>query len=208
MVGRSLAPLALAMLPLFDQGVAGLRCQEEHFLCRNEKVNTILSITDWNREPEQCIHHSLRCDGRHDCQDGSDENDCLFQDQGIDRHFWCYHGGGEGYTAVDCMAADRVDYRPVPPAHHSDSSVSESEEWVCTKLVHGNGSMTRRCERTYTGGENFAVCFWNSDQGAKCICSQQLCNKASPGSLRTQTLVAVWVIVLGFAYIFGSFRGT
>ena len=30
----------------------------------NFQVNTILSITEWNREPETCISGTKRCDGR------------------------------------------------------------------------------------------------------------------------------------------------
>ena len=32
---------------------------------------------------------------RHDCQDGSDENDCLFGNHEIDREFWCFSGDEE-----------------------------------------------------------------------------------------------------------------
>ena len=37
-------------------------------------------------------HHILL---RHDCQDGSDENDCLFENHDIDREFWCFSGDEE-----------------------------------------------------------------------------------------------------------------
>ena len=68
-------------------------------------------------------------------------------------------------------------------------SVSESLEWVCTKTVFTNGTITRGCEKTYTGsrwilwrhlaseikekipisifvgGETFSMCFWSDMKG-------------------------------------------
>ena len=74
-------------------------------------------------------------------------------------------------------------------------SVSESQEWVCTKTVFSNGTIVRGCEKTYTGkprsvfiyhclcrylvsacnqinkpymfagGETISICFWSDDKG-------------------------------------------
>lgn len=48
-------------------------CSPAQFRCRAENRNQILSINDWNREREKCIPAARRCDGRHDCQVGSEE---------------------------------------------------------------------------------------------------------------------------------------
>ena len=81
-------------------------CKEGQFLCNNTLSNTILSINEWNYEVrehfvswvmvmaintfqgERCIASSMRCDGRHDCQDGLDELGCKFEDHDIPKHFW------------------------------------------------------------------------------------------------------------------------
>ena len=57
----------------------------------------------------------------------------------------------------------------------------------------------RQCQKTYTGGEIFSTCFWNSEEGTRCICTKQLCN--NQWSLRTETLLAVWMIVIFFTWI-------
>ena len=65
-----------------------LQCEEGQFLCNNTLSNTILSINEWNYEGERCIDNAMRCDGRHDCQDGLDELGCKFEDYDIPKHFW------------------------------------------------------------------------------------------------------------------------
>ena len=76
------------------------------------------------------------------------------------------------------------------------SSVSETEEWVCAKMILTNGSITRGFEKTYTGGETFSTCL-TMEGGTRCICTSQFCNN----SPRTNTLLAIWLIVILFTYL-------
>ena len=57
----------------------------------------------------------------------------------------------------------------------------------------------RQCQKTYTGGEIFSTCFWNSEKGTQCICTTQLCN--SQRNLRKDTLLAVWMIAIFVIWI-------
>merc|ERR1712013_838987 len=148
----------LLLSPLIS---TGLKCAPEQFHCLNTMSNTILSINDWNREGETCIDGSLRCDGRHDCQDGLDEHECRFESPQIPRHFWCYQGTRNRFLPSDCLAREEI---AGPISHDSiRTSVSETEEWVCSKTEHNNGTVTRGCEKTYTGGESFSTCYWSSE---------------------------------------------
>jgi len=180
-------------------GASAVSCGPGQFLCNNTLSNTILSINEWNYEGERCIDLSKRCDGRHDCQDGIDEHGCKFEDYDFPKHFWCYEGGHQRMLPRDCLSHKRSDSQA---GDAMSSSVSETEEWVCNKMVHLNGSITRSCQKTYTGGETFASCFSNSAEGLRCICTTQLCND-SPHfhSSRTETLLILWFIVIFFTWL-------
>ena len=64
----------------------------------------------------------------------------------------------------DCLANRRTEGGQAGDSALS-SSVSETEEWVCSKVIHLNRTVTRGCQKTYTGGETFASCFFNSAEG-------------------------------------------
>ncbi|XP_023324362.1 vitellogenin receptor [Eurytemora carolleeae] len=149
-----------------------IECDLDQYKCRNENAD-ILAINEWNREAANCIPMRKRCDGRHDCQDGSDEFECKFLEQEQGRHFLCFEGFNNNLRSTDCIDKDRRNGNG-----EKKWSVSESPEWVCAKFKFTNGTVLRACEKTYTGGEKFSVCFWSSKSGTKCICSSQLCNSS------------------------------
>ena len=62
-----------------------------------------------------------------------------------------------------------------------DSHHSTFTEWVCAKTVRPDGTLTRDCMSMYTGGEPFDVCFANTNEGKKCLCSSELCNGSEVG---------------------------
>lgn len=177
------------------------KCGRDQFKCKNENKNQILSINDFNKESEKCIPKYYRCDGRHDCQDGSDENDCNFSNIKVNKKFMCYEGFGDQLTTKDCIKADLETPAEKPKDYLSLTlSVSESSEWVCTKTIFNNGSIVRGCKKTYTGGETFSMCFWSDmeDTPMRCLCSRQLCNSASKKQKLekiTSILLALCVIV-------------
>ena len=74
---------------------------------------------------------------------------------------------GSGFHKVPFWAVD---------SHHSTFT-----EWVCAKTVRPDGTLTRDCMSMYTGGEPFDVCFANTNEGKKCLCSSELCNGSEVG---------------------------
>ena len=79
----------------------------------------------------------------------------------------------------DCLKRPPIKlshYKTSDHPHEMSGSVSELKEWVCAKTVRPDGTLIRDCMSMYTGGEPFDVCFANTNEGKKCLCSSELCN--------------------------------
>ena len=68
-----------------------------------------------------------------------DELNCRFNNHDIPKNFWCFEGSGQRALPRDCLARERVGAE----TGLGSSSVSETEEWVCAKLISNNGSVAR-----------------------------------------------------------------
>ena len=75
----------------------------------------------------------------------------------------------------------------------------------CLNLSTDGGGVVRDCLRLYTGGEALRVCYANQAQGVTCLCSDELCNHATPALKETSAtfkkLLIVTQIVLSISTV-------